>query len=165
MITDIFLSDALDYASKTLKVSMRPFCLKIANNLLRKYGEPEFARVVSSEDGGEINNVFTYMIEVGSLKYMHDNKIIVENDVELLKRAVGVVYCMNVDLCDVLRNLNIVFNERLGYYNWPAIEQIIYRVVEHCKLHLKYDLLPLSIQEQTFTVNQMFSFYLSEYLK
>lgn len=164
MITEALISDALDYASKTLTVSMRPFCVKIINNLLKKHGRSEFIRVVSSEAGGEVNNVLTYMIEVGSLKYMQDRNIIVENHAELLKRAVGVAYCMNVDLCDILRNLNVISDDRLGYYNWPAIEQVVYRVVGHCEVHLKYNYLPMLVQQETLTIDEMFVFYLGDYM-
>ena len=159
-----FVKNALSYAEDAISMNeLHGLCSKIYNGLVKKYGEFSVRRGVASESDSDTNNALTLLVEVGSLKYMLDKKMIVSDDNELLKRSFAVSFCINIALADVLRhNIGFKKSEPGGYFNNSASEKIAERVFNHHKDFIKLKNQPKSVQDEKLTIDEMFAHYLGE---
>jgi len=135
----------------------------IIQSLVKKFGKNAVYTVVNSEAGGEINNVLSYVVEVGSIAYMSNISIIIDDN-SLLDRCYSTVFLMNVALARALKNLALLEVNNGGYYNGDAITMISERVYNLAKIHIGYPNLPEELRNDTFSTDELFSFYLGDYL-
>jgi hypothetical protein len=163
--TEQFVENSLNYAQHAIPMNeLHNICLRVYKNLVKKYGEFSVRRGVASESDNETNNVFTWLVEVGSLKYMQDKKLIVTDEAELLKRSFAVSFCINIALADVLRhNIGFKKSEMGGYFNNAASEKLAERVFNHHKNFIKLKSEPKHIQDENLTIDEMFAAYLGEF--
>lgn len=163
---DFFIKQAMSYADANVEmVPLQKFCAKILYGLVRKYGIENVTRGVLSEEDSDVNNVLTFVIELGSIKVMHDNNLVVSDENELLKRSLGVSFSINLALASVLQYHLKLENKQGGHYNQVASSELAERVFNHNRKILNLHLMPKHVQEDTFTVNEMFEFYLGEYIR
>lgn len=137
--------------------------LKIIDSLITKFGKPIVANCAQSEEDSEVNNVLTHLVEVGSIKYMKDVNIISGNEQALVDKSYATVFLMNLAVGKVLRLKGLLKTNNDGYYGGDGISKIADRVLGLCKLHLNFESLPEDIKNDTFTIDELFSFYLGEY--
>ncbi|MGI4874771.1 MAG: hypothetical protein ACRYFX_26760 [Janthinobacterium lividum] len=163
--TEKFVENALNYAEHAISMSeLHNLCSRVYKNLVKKYGEFSVRRGVANESDSETNNVLTLLVEVGSLKYMQDKQIIATDESELLKRSFAVSFCINIALADVLRqNIGFKKSEMGGYFNNDASEKLAERVFNHHKNFIKLKSQPKHIQDENFTIDEMFKAYLGEF--
>jgi len=140
------------------------FASKIVNALVKKFGRGAVMGTVNSESGGDINDVLKNILEVGSIKYMKEAGLIATDDNDLMAKSFGTVYLMNVALGKVLSSAGLLLVLGEGFYKRSGVEIIADRVVTLGKTHNGFDRLPLHVRNDTFTVDEMFTFYLGEYL-
>jgi hypothetical protein len=140
------------------------FASKIVNALVKKFGRGAVVGTVNSESGGDINDALKNILEVGSLKYMKEVGLIATDDNELLTKSFGTVYLMNIALGKVLSSNGLLHVLGEGFYKRSGVEIIADRVFKLGKIHNGFDRLPPEVRNDTFTVDEMFTFYLGEYL-
>lgn len=149
--------------NKISQSSLENFCSIIIQSLLNKFGKNLVYKVVNDESGGEINNVLTHVVEVGSIAYMNNVSLIIEDSL-LPDRCYCTVFLMNKALHDSLRKFGLLNRNSVGYYDGTALDIITERVYNLAKLHLRYPTLPENIKNDTFSTEELFAFYLGDYI-
>lgn len=130
--------------------------------LVKKHGQSAVAHYAGSEADSEINNVLTHIIEVGSVKCLHEAALIVQDD-DMPDRTFAAVFIMNVSVATVLKSKNLFPANSEIYFGNAGVQTITGRAYQLCLTHLHYDQLPLAVQKDTFTVDELFDFYLGDY--
>lgn len=134
----------------------------IIEALVKKYGKSAVAHYAGSEADSEINNVLTHIIEVGSVKCLHEADLIVQDD-KMPDRTFAAVFIMNVSVAVALKSKDLFPATNEIYFGNAGIQTITGRAYELCQTHLIYDQLPVTLQKENFTVNELFNFYLGDY--
>lgn len=150
--------------NKLSEEKLEIFALRIVNALVKKFGRGAVVGTVNSESGGDINDVLKNILEIGSIKYMKEVGLIVRDDEDLMVKSYGTVYLMNVALGKVLSSSGLLRVLGEGYYNRDGVETIAGRVFTLGKTHNDFDKLKPEVRNDTFTVDEIFAFYLGEYL-
>jgi hypothetical protein len=152
--------------NKISQAELEQLASKIVKGLLKKFGQKTVTNGASSETDNEVNRILTHVIEVGGIKVMKDKGLVSSNDNDLLMASLGTAWLMNVALGNVLSNNNLlkVYTGN-GYYKQEAVQTLANRIAELGHTHRTYNSLPPSKKQDTFTVDELFSFYLGDFLK
>ncbi|SHM28718.1 hypothetical protein [Hymenobacter psychrotolerans] len=134
----------------------------IIDSLIKKFGKSTVSRYAGSDDTSEINNVLTHVIEVGSLKAMKDAGLIINTNT-LTDRCIATAFIMNHSLAQVLKQKGAFNYSRDGYFTFDGVQILAARIHELCGTHLSYNNLPQHVKNDTFTVDELFAFYLGDY--
>ncbi|MBU6122313.1 hypothetical protein [Hymenobacter siberiensis] len=134
----------------------------VIDALVKKHGQSAVAHYAGSEADSEINNVLTHIIEVGSVKCLHEAGLIVQGDA-MPDRAFAAVFIMNVSVALALKAKGLFPPSSEIYFGNAGVQTIAGRTYELCRNHLVYSRLPSALQAETFTVDELFEFYLGDY--
>src|SRR5699024_6855787 len=108
------------------------FVSAMVNLIINKYDEKTVKRAIELDDSTlNISTHLTHIIEVGGLKMISDNNLLVEEISEFKNMIVGVVLLMNCSLAIKLNNLNLYSMSKTNFYNIDAIMLIASRLSNH----------------------------------
>lgn len=163
MTTEQLLKECFNILdNKIPKSTFTTLASTVVDSLVKKFGKTTVAHYAGSEETSDINNIMTHIIEVGSLKCLRDANLIKADEV-LVEKVFATVFIMNACLSKVLKSKSLQTNDSDGYYGKNAVETLVSRTFEHCKVHLGYNSLSEAEKRETFTVDELFNFYLGEY--
>jgi hypothetical protein len=113
------------------------FVKAMINSIIRKYGSENVIReIIADNSNSKISTHLTHIIEVGGLKVISDNNLLLDIDInedfaEFKNMIVSVVMLMNCSIAQELNNLNLFNEESYNYYNIDAMMIISSRLANH----------------------------------
>lgn len=108
------------------------FVRAMLNSIARTYGIERLEHEIRRDSSDSIiSDHLTHIIEVGGLKIISDNELLVENDIELHRMILAVVITLNCSLAIEAENLGVYFGPTSHYYNHDAILELSKRLSSH----------------------------------
>lgn len=108
------------------------FVKAMLNSIVQKYGRENVKREIHLDNSNsKVSIHLTHIIEVGGLKIISDNDLLVNETQEFKNMIVGVVFLLNCSLATELNNLNLYSGSKSNYYNNDAIILIASRLANH----------------------------------
>ncbi len=108
------------------------FVKAILNSIVNKYGIEELRRQITRDDSNsKISDHLTHIIEIGGLKIISDNDLIIEDRREFQLMIVSVVFVMNCSLAIEAKKLKVYNGPSSHYYDSDAILTLANRLGSH----------------------------------
>jgi len=108
------------------------FVKAMLNSIVNKYGLEKLKTEIKYDiPNSPISNHLTHIIEVGGLKIISDNNLLVENNVEFQCMIVAVIFTLNCSLAIETSNLKVYNGPTSHYYNSDIIMELANRLARH----------------------------------
>lgn len=108
------------------------FVKAMLNSIVNKYGKEKLlAEIQYDNPSSEISNHLTHIIEVGGLKIISDNNLLVNDNPDFQHMIVAVIFTLNCSLAIEAKNLNVYSGPKSHYYNSDAILNLANRLARH----------------------------------
>ncbi|MEO2063251.1 MAG: hypothetical protein ABGW97_09735 [Christiangramia sp.] len=108
------------------------FVIAILNSIINKYGKEELRRQIEIDSShSKISDHLTHIIEIGGLKIIADNNLLVEDRREFQHMIVSVIFVLNCSLAIEAGKLNVYRGPNSHYYNSDSIMTLASRLANH----------------------------------
>ena len=108
------------------------FVKAMLNSMVSKYGKDKVIREIRIDSSNsKISDHLTHIIEVGGLKVIADNDLLIDDRIEFQHMIVAVIFTLNCSLAIESSNLNIYQGPKSHYYNSDAILSLANRLARH----------------------------------
>lgn len=108
------------------------FVKAMLNSIIRKYSiETVKQEIQYDNSNSRISDHLTHIIEVGGLKIISDNNLLVDDNTEFQHMIVAVIFTLNCSLAIEGNNLNIYEGPKSHYYNSDTILTLANRLARH----------------------------------
>lgn len=108
------------------------FVKAMVNKIIIKYGKEDvMTEILADNANSKISTHITHIIEVGGLKTISDNNLLVDDITEFKDMVISVVMILNCSIAQEFNNLDMFDKEVPNFYNIDAMIIIASRLANH----------------------------------